>query len=157
MLKLTNKKLGGNMKEKFKSIWDNTTAKIIIFVATSIIIPATVQFIGENLLNFKFLEGHPTLAFVFYCAVFILLTLFIVSVIKLIKFLFVKKDLFEDTNNKIESVCSKYQYKSNFIADKEIKSELKIWQHQKFISPICVLCPVAVLPRRWLFSQKKRA
>lgn len=125
MLKLTNKKLGGNMKEKFKSIWDNTTAKIIIFVATSIIIPATVQFIGENLLNFKFLEGHPTLAFVFYCAVFILLTLFIVSVIKLIKFLFVKKDLFEDTNNKIESVCSKYQYKSNFIADKEIKSELK--------------------------------
>ena len=92
---------------------DKTYLKIIVFVFTSILIPALVQLISENLLNFTFLEDEPIWSFLIYCLFFILATVIIIFVIKLFKFLLLKRDYFDETNNKIKLVCKKYNYPSN--------------------------------------------
>ena len=60
--------------------FDKTNIKIILFVFTSILIPALVQLISENLLNFTFLEDQPILSFLIYCAFFIVATVLILLV-----------------------------------------------------------------------------
>jgi hypothetical protein len=90
--------------------FDKTNIKIILFVFTSILIPALVQLISENLLNFTFLEDQPILSFLIYCAFFIVATILILLVVRLVKFLFLKKDYFEESNSLIEEVCEKYVY-----------------------------------------------
>ena len=87
--------------------FDKTNIKIILFVFTSILIPALVQLISENLLNFTFLEDQPILSFLIYCAFFIVATILILLVVRLVKFLFLKKDYFEESNSLIEEVCEK--------------------------------------------------
>lgn len=89
---------------------DKTNLKIMLFVFTSILIPALVQLISENLLNFTFLDGQPILSFLIYCAFFIVATLLILLSIKLVKFFFLKRDYFEESNKQIESVCTKFVF-----------------------------------------------
>lgn len=97
-----------------KNIWENSTTKILVFLGTGILIPAGIQFISENVLNFKFLEGQPFLAFLVYCAVFTAITFLVIGMIYLIKFLCTKRDYFDETNLKIKGICKLYTFKSRF-------------------------------------------
>lgn len=90
--------------------FDKTYLKIILFVFTSILIPALVQLISENLLNFTFLEGEPILSFLIYCAFFVAATALILFVIKVVQFLFLKRDYFDETNDIIKGICRRFNY-----------------------------------------------
>ena len=103
------------MKEFFKKLWDNSTAKIAAFVLTGILVPYALQYISENVLNFTFLEGQPLLALLVYFGFVIVAAILIIGIIKLCKFLLVKRCEFDATNVLLESVCELYKFKNNSI------------------------------------------
>lgn len=109
-----------------KKMWDNSTIKILVFLLTSILIPAAIQFISENFLEFQFLEGHPFLSFLIYCAVFTTLTLLVVGAVKLVKFLSEKRDYFDETNVKIKAVCKQYSFKTRRKVNDSVEESMDI-------------------------------
>lgn len=93
-----------------KNKLDNAQSTVLLFLITSIILPALVQLIGENFLKFEFLQDRPFLSFVIYCVGFAFITLVIIMIIKGIKFLVTKRDYFEEANKKIKSVCRHFNF-----------------------------------------------
>ena len=89
--------------------FDKTYIKIILFVFTSILVPALVQFISDEYLNFSFTE-NKFVSFLLYCLFFVVATALILCIIRFVSFLFSQKDDYEETNTKIKSICKSYTF-----------------------------------------------
>ena len=89
---------------------DKSSLKVISIVFTSFLVPAIVQFVNQNLLNFTFIEDQPIFSFLIYCAFFIVATIFIMGAIELVKIFFLKRDGFDKTNEKIKEECEKFNF-----------------------------------------------
>lgn len=88
---------------------DKAYFKICLFVFTSILVPALVQFISDEYLNFTFTE-NKFVSFLLYCLFFVIATVLILCAIKLIIFLFTQRDNYDETNIKIKSICKSYTF-----------------------------------------------
>ena len=89
--------------------FDKTYFKIMLFVFTSILIPALVQFISDEFLNFSFTD-NKIVSFLLYCLFFVIATALILLVIRFVRYLLSQKDDYEDTTFEIKNVCKKFNY-----------------------------------------------